>query len=208
VRQEVTDDACTFSTELVTPPPPAGETVTRAVRPLAALVVIAVISAGCSNGSAGNGTSATASAGAIRNTSTAGSFTGASHSRSATLPENAVKYAACMRRNGVDEFPSPTSSGGFPAFAVTANPAVWDRALAACEALKPPGSFSARLSVRQQSRRLGFARCVRKNGVRDFPDPASDAPLVDMKRIRSAATPAGMRALNAAILKCEGFVGG
>jgi hypothetical protein len=176
---------------------------------LALLALLAVVVAGCSNGSAGYDTSATAtSAGATRTIRTASSSTGASHSSPATLPENAVKYAACMRKNGVTDFPAPKASGGFPAFAVTADPAVWDRALAACEALKPPGHFSAQLTARQQSRRLGFARCIRKNGVHDFPDPAGDAPLVDTKRTPSAATPAGMRALNAAILKCEGFVGG
>jgi hypothetical protein len=186
-----------------------GKTMTRTVRLLAALAVIVVISAGCSNGSAGNDTPATASGtDTARNTSTPRNSVGARHSGTAAPLENAVEYAACMRKHGVDGFSAPKASGGFPAFAVTVNPAVWDRALGACEALKPPGSFSARLSPRQQSDRLGFARCIRENGVRDFRDPASDEPLVDVKRIRSAATPAGMRALNAAILNCEGFVGG
>jgi hypothetical protein len=176
---------------------------------LAALAVIVLIGAGCSNGSAGDGTSAAVSGtDAVRSTSTPSHSAGARHSGTAAPPENAVKYAECMRKNGVDDFPAPTAPGGFPAFAVTVNPAVWDRALGACEVLRPPGSFSARLSRRQQSDRLGFARCMRENGVRDFPDPASDEPLVDTKRVRSAATAAGMRALNAAILKCEGFVGG
>jgi hypothetical protein len=163
----------------------------RTLRPLAALAMLAVIIAGCSNGSAGNGNT--------RTTSSSGT---------ATPREKAVKYAACMRTNGVPDLPDPKASGDFPAFGVSVSPAVWDKALGACEALKPPGSLSARLSPAQQSAALKFAQCMRENGVKDFPDPANDEPLVDTNRIPSAATPAGMTILNAAIQKCRGFVGG
>jgi hypothetical protein len=37
------------------------------------------------------------------------------------------------------------------------------------------------------SARLEFAQCVRDNGVEDFPDPIPDGPLIDTRRIPSAA---------------------
>jgi hypothetical protein len=179
----------------------------RTLRPLAALAMLAVIIAGCSNGSAGNGNTRTTSSSGTANSS-GSSSTAASHTSTATPREKAVKYAACMRTNGVPDLPDPKASGAFPAFGVSVSPAVWDKALGACEALKPPGSLSARLSPAQQSAALKFAQCMRDNGVKDFPDPANDEPLVDTNRIPSSATPAGMTILNAAIQKCRGFVGG
>ena len=182
-----------------------------ALRSLAFLAVIAVISGGCSRGSARSGNPSQQPRHHLPRgaASTPGSTNAAAgHNGTATLHEKAVTYAACMRRHGVVDFPAPNASGAFPAFPVTADPAVWDRSLAACESLKPPGTYKAELTPRQMSRRLKFARCIREHGVKDFPDPEGDAPLVDPKRIPSAATPAGRRALNAAILQCEGFVGG
>jgi len=41
--------------------------------------------------------------------------------------------------------------------------------------------------------------------VKDFPDPAPDAPLVDTNRIPSSATDGGMTMLNAAMRKCSDF---
>ena len=43
---------------------------------------------------------------------------------------------------------------------------------------------------------------MRENGVKDFPDPANGAPLVDTNRIPSSATSGGMTILNAAMRKC------
>ena len=52
---------------------------------------------------------------------------------------------------------------------------------------------------------LEFAKCIRANGVPDFPDPAPDGPLVDTNRLPSAATSGGMSLLHAAMQKCGSF---
>jgi hypothetical protein len=71
----------------------------RTLSPLAALAMLAVISVGCSNGSADN-----TSTGTTSNTGTAkssgSSSTAASHNSTATPREKAVKFAECMRENG------------------------------------------------------------------------------------------------------------
>ena len=80
--------------------------------------------------------------------------------------------------------------------------AVWKRATTACKDLQPPGTLSSERTPEQQSASLRFARCMRENGVKDFPDPEPDAPMVDTNRIPSSATDQGMAILNAAMHTC------
>ena len=119
-----------------------------------------------------------------------------------------MKFAQCMRDNGVKEFPDPDASGELTIDGVvngssldTDGPA-WKRAMAACEDLQPSGFTGRKRSPEQQSASLRFADCIRKNGVKDFPDPINGQPLVDTNRIPSSNSEAGMAALNAAMAKC------
>jgi hypothetical protein len=178
----------------------------RTLRPLAALAMLALIVAGCSNGSAGNGNTGTASnTGTATSTGTAGSSTAASHNGTATPREKAVKFAECMRENGYPDFPDPKASGEFPTFGISVSPAVWIKALRACKELQPPGSLSAHLSPMQLSAARKFAQCIREHGVKDFPDPVNGEPLIDTTKIPSTDTPGGMDILNAATQKCREF---
>jgi hypothetical protein len=162
----------------------------RTLWPLAALAMLAVIVAGCGNGSAGTGSG--------------GNSTAATH-------EKAVKFAECMRANGVRAFPDPNASGELTIDAVAngssldTDTAAFKQAMSACKDLEPPGFTGGKVTDQQRKARLKFAQCIRDNGVKDFPDPANDEPLVDTNRIPSAATPAGMTILNAAMHKCRGF---
>ena len=82
----------------------------------------------------------------------------------------AVKYADCMRTNGMPNFPDPGSDGALP------NPALpaFRAARRACAKLQPaglhlggpPAPTAAELGVA-----LAFARCMRKHRFSDFPDP-------------------------------------
>jgi hypothetical protein len=159
----------------------------RTLWPLAALAMVAVIVAGCGNGSAGPGNS------------------------TASIREKAVKFAECMRANGVSAFPDPNASGELTIDAVAngssldTDTAAFKQAMSACKDLEPPGFTGGKVTDQQRKARLKFAQCIRDNGVKDFPDPANDEPLVDTNRIPSAATPAGMTILNAAMHKCRGF---
>jgi hypothetical protein len=77
--------------------------------------------------------------------------------------------------------------------------------MSACKDLEPPGFTGGKVTPQQRTARLEFAQCIRDNGVPDFPDPTPNGPLVDTNRIPSAATPAGMSILNAAMHKCRDF---
>jgi predicted small secreted protein len=173
----------------------------RTLWPLAALALVAVLSAGCSNTLARTGTD-----------SSGGNNTAATH-------QQAVKFAECMRANGVREFPDPDASGTLTIdgianrSSIDTNSAAFQQAIAACKDLQPSGFVGHKRTAQEQENALKFAQCVRDNGVKDFPDPTPDSPLVDTNRIPSAAGN-GIAALNAAMQKCRdlaanaGAVGG
>jgi hypothetical protein len=159
----------------------------RKLGPLAALAVVVLIGAGCSNEPAESGNAGNSNAG----------------------QEQAVKFAECMRDNGVSEFPDPDGSGRLTIDGVVNGSSLdpsapaWQNAIAACEDLQPPGfTGDEEVTAEEQVARLEFAQCMRDNGVEDFPDPAVDAPLVDTTRIPSSATEGGMTIINAAMQKC------
>lgn len=159
---------------------------TRALWLLAALAMLA----GCGSGSAGNGRGG------------------------GSIHQEALKFAQCMRAHGVSAFPDPDPSGSFTIDGVvngsSLNPdsPTFTRAIAACRNLEPPGFTGPRVTPDQTAARLAFARCVRENGVPDFPDPTPNSPLVDTNRIPSSARPGGMSALNAAMHKCGAIYAG
>jgi hypothetical protein len=180
----------------------------RRLRPLAAFAMVAlisVISAGCgSNAPSETGTAS--GTGTASNTGSASSAGTASSGadKKLTKQEKAVKFAECIRANGVPHFPDPDPKGDFN-FGVDVTIEVWRKAVDACKALKPPGALSAKRTPKEQSASLRFAQCVRENGVKDFPDPVNGEPLVDTYKIPSSNKPGGMAILNAAMHKC-GYV--
>ena len=156
----------------------------RTLRPLVALGLIALTGAGC--GSTAASKPSTASSGAHPKPS---------------AQEKAVKFAECMRGNGVPHFPDPDPKGEFE-FGVDVTREVWLKAVDACKALKPPGALSSKRTPKEQSAGLRFAQCVRDHGVKDFPDPVNGEPLIDTYKIPSSNKPGGMTILNAAMHKC------
>jgi len=153
-------------------------------RTLAALALVALISAGCG--------------------STAASETGtaASGTKHATGQDKAVKFAECIRGHDVPDFPDPNAKGEFE-YGVSVSREVWTKAVDACKDLQPPGSLSSKRTLKQQTASLRFAQCVRENGVKDFPDPANGEPLINTYEIPSSNRPGGMAILNAATTKCR-----
>jgi hypothetical protein len=169
--------------------------VNRKLRPLAALALVALIGAGCSNGSADDGATGTGSSGGVGN-------------KNATSPDRGVQFAECMREHGVTDFPDPNASSSDQEFVdrlqrLDQSSAAWKNAIGACKDLRPPGLLGGKASPQEMSARLRFAQCMRENGVEDFPDPVNGEPLVDTNRIPSAAADGGMSILNAAMQKCR-----
>ncbi len=157
--------------------------------PLVALAMVATVAliSGCGSGAAAQ--------------------TGANNS--AADAGKAVKFAECMRKSGVSGFPDPSATGKLTIDAIangssldTSTPA-FTQALSACKELEPAGFMGSKRSPQQQEAALKFARCIRHNGLKDFPDPTTSGPLVDTERIPSTAEPGGMSMLHAAMQKCS-----
>jgi hypothetical protein len=164
----------------------------RTRRPLAALGLIAMVTLISACGSSGQ----------------TGTGTGGGGNNTAGNAQKALKFAKCMRSKGVTQFPDPGASGKLTIDAVAngssldpGNP-TFKQAISACKNLEPAGFMGSKRSSQQQQAALKFAQCIRANGVKDFPDPIPNGPLVDTNRIPSAAEPGGMSILHAAMQKC------
>ena len=180
---------------------------TRTLRPLAALAMVAlvaVISAGCggTDSSSGTGNAGTSSS------------VGTGGNKNVTARDKAVRFSECMRANGVSAFPDPNASGELTIDAVAngssvdTSTAAFEQAMSACKDLEPPGFTGHGRTAQEQEAALEFAQCIRDHGVKDFPDPGIDDPLVDTRRIPSTDTPGGLSILNAAMQKCDASAAG
>ena len=135
---------------------------------------------------------------------------GSSNSTS-TVHEQAVQFAQCMRNNRVSQFPDPAPSGSFTIDQVAngsgldTNSPTFTQALSACKSLEPSGFTGNTRTTQQQASAIQFARCIRANGVPDFPDPDPNGPLIDTTRIPSLAQDGGLNALHAAMQTCRSF---
>jgi hypothetical protein len=95
---------------------------------MVALAMAAQIGAGCSNGSAENGS--TGSGGGNANTANR---------------KKAAEFSECMRDNGISEFPDPDASGELTIDGVLngssldASTPAWKEAIRVCKDLQPPG---------------------------------------------------------------------
>jgi hypothetical protein len=90
-----------------------------------------------------------------------------------------VKFAECMRENGVD-MPDPQTEGGKTVFKVGGDsgisPEKFETANKACEKyqkdLRPELTEEDQQKFKEQA--LAHSRCMREHGI-DFPDPTFDA---------------------------------
>jgi hypothetical protein len=133
-----------------------------AVAPLAALAVIA---AGCGGSSGAGGAQADSTQTMTTSTELSGS----------SKRQALVAFSACMRRNGVPDFPDPESSGGgmkLSSEGTDANTPQFKNAQQACKRLLPNGGNSTPQERADHLREaLGYADCMRTHGVPEFPDP-------------------------------------
>ena len=161
----------------------------KPLRPLAAFALVALLSAGCSNALAESGSKA-------------------------TNRDQAVKFAECMRKNGVREFPDPDASGNLTVdqvanrSSVDTSSAAFTRATAACRDLQPAGFTGAKRTPAQQQAALKFAQCMRDNGIKDFPDPTEDGPIIDTSRMPGSPGAQSIPGFQAAQEKCGAIYGG
>jgi hypothetical protein len=128
--------------------------------PLVALAIFLPVLAACGeSGDASGGSGAAAGGGA----------TGTNNSQY-------VKFAQCMRQNGVPQWPDPIDGTKFRTRGIDPNSPQFKAAAQKCKPVAPPGwDGSSRQDPAMQARALKYAQCMRKNGVPTFPDPQGGA---------------------------------
>jgi len=97
----------------------------------------------------------------------------ANPSASAAAAADPRRFTQCMREHGMDWFPDPAGPG---TDAVISPPADVDQAKLnaarqACRKYTRNGDSTEGTSADDQAKMLAYARCMRQNGVTEFPDP-------------------------------------
>ena len=143
-------------------------------RPLILITVVAVVAvslfaAGCGGGSSPSGVA---------------SITSSTTSATTTPTQNGVvAFSACMRSNGVPNFPDlprvGTRSVKLTVRRIASGNPRFQTAYSACHHLLPnAGERDATQQTRTQlADELSFARCMRSHGLSRFPDPTTQSGL-------------------------------
>ena len=92
-------------------------------------------------------------------------------------PDAILKYSQCMRDQGLTWFPDP--SGGKMEVAVPkgTDDKKMKAAEEACKKYLPNGGEPPKMSAEQLEQARNMAKCMRENGVPNFPDPDPDGGL-------------------------------
>ncbi|RBQ18787.1 hypothetical protein DP939_16335 [Spongiactinospora rosea] len=101
----------------------------------------------------------------------AGATGGAASTRPSLSPdEMGVKFAQCMRENGVD-MEDPKPGQGIRLKFTQGDKAKTDKAMEACRQYNPQANATGAPDPEAEKRGRAFAACMRENGVEAFPDP-------------------------------------
>ncbi len=134
----------------------------------AAVIILMTLAAACSGNSSSPGVAAVDPTTAARRPADRAKPSGSSE-------PDAVAYAQCMRDNGVPHFPDPNSNGNFDLALSPDKPDLdfnspqFQAAQEACKSLEP--RRSAEQEAKDYAARLDYAKCMRDQGISDFPDP-------------------------------------
>jgi hypothetical protein len=129
---------------------------------VSALMVVIPLATACAGGSNGPGVAGR------------GSSNTPSASPSADRRDAELAYAQCMRDHGVSDFPDPQPGGGIAIQTehgsdLDPNNPQYKAADEACKSLLPQPSKERQEQVWEHM--LRFAKCMREDGIADFPDP-------------------------------------
>ena len=134
-------------------------------------LLLALASAGCARGTDdGNGV-ATAVTGVPKVSSSPTSTAGPD-------AETAIKFSKCMREQGLTWFPDP-DPGGRLAISVPqgTDPKKVEAAQTACKKYAPAGPANGKADPQAIEQARQMAKCMRANGVPNFPDPDPDGGI-------------------------------
>ncbi|MBM2620734.1 hypothetical protein JIG36_35065 [Actinoplanes sp. LDG1-06] len=112
-------------------------------------------------------------------------------------------YAKCMRANGVD-MPDPNADGVLSMPGIKADSPEMKNVEAAaekCRDLAPAMDEPRKISAEDLAKARELSKCMRENGLPDFPDPDPETGAVSL-----SGTTVDMKKMEAAGDKCGGMV--
>jgi hypothetical protein len=178
----------------------------RATLVAGALVTISLLAAACGGGSHPSGvaslgktTLSSPVAGGVATTLPSGAAAEEHY-------QKALKYSKCMRSQGISNFPDPNDGGGIqigPTSGIDPQSPQFQAAQKACGKYFPAPQLSKAQIAQQQAQALEFARCMRANGVPNFPDPQFAANGAEVERPVPGLDPKSST-FQAATAKCNG----
>ncbi|MBM2618671.1 hypothetical protein JIG36_24235 [Actinoplanes sp. LDG1-06] len=130
----------------------------------------------------------------------------ASSSSATTRDEDMpLKYAQCMRANGMTWFPDPDPSGRVTIRTPKGmDPKKFEEANKACREFAPNGGDTAQANPEMIEQARKMAKCMRENGVPDFPDPQANGSIqLDRNKLNSGP---GDATFDKAEEKCQQFL--
>jgi hypothetical protein len=164
----------------------SGATLSKTSRTVPARLVIGIaglagataLLSGCTGGSSG-------ATGQVANIPTTGAASPAAQSNTSGRPSKdqvraaALNYAKCMRSHGVSAFPDPDANGNLAVDgnAVGINSPTYKSADTACKSLMPAGPPPNADSGGNRTDGLKYSKCMRANGVPNFPDPDANGGM-------------------------------
>lgn len=94
----------------------------------------------------------------------------------ASRHEQAVAYSKCMRENGDPSWPDPNPDGSYnnENGSLDRESAAYKKAAAACTDLEVSGGPGAAQIEQAFTNLLKYSKCMRDNGVAEFPDPKKE----------------------------------
>jgi hypothetical protein len=105
---------------------------------------------------------------------------GASPEASPSTSPDPLKFAQCMRENGV-KMADPEAGGPVRVDGRGMDKGVMEKAQKACGKYMGGGEGKGRIDPKDQDKLLAFVKCMRENGV-DMPDPEIKGGSVMMRR--------------------------
>src|ERR1700726_1641621 len=152
---------------------------------------------------------------------------GGSSAGGAAGSPSAIGYSACVRSQGVPNYPDPDSSGQLPKgdaqqFGVSTSQ--YQAARQACRHLLPTGGSLQQqeyqcmpntdcppaLVQRMLTAMRKLARCMRSHGVPNFPDPTPDSqgPFFNITKVGISDAASHTQQFEAKLNECDRLVGG
>jgi hypothetical protein len=160
----------------------------------ALLLVLLLSLAGCAADQGGDGV---ATAG--------GTPSGGASSAPADDSGDGLKFAQCMRENGMTWYkdPAPDEKGIRISVPKGQDKAKVDAAMKACKKYLPDGGAPPKMDAATAELMRQMSKCMRENGVPNFPDPGPDGGIqVDSDKLGMSP---GDPAFNAAEKACARF---